>query len=792
MSRRRKTSRSKKARAVRFRRRALLSTAALVGLVGAAAWFIWPFWQLSAQLEAAAGQAPSRLYARPLVLEEGRYVRLDRLEQELEIVGYQKTMNEPAQGQYRLANGRLEVYLRPFPTVRGIDPGGMLEATFAGQRVVSLHRLGQRVPQAGLEPPVLASFLGSGRREKRPVPLSEVPEQLVYAVLAAEDASFFSHAGLSVTGILRAGWVNLRGGQVSQGGSTLTQQLVKNLFLTHERTWARKVRELVLAVLVDLRYDKRAILETYLNEIYWGTDGAVNVMGVGSASWAYFGKRPSELTLCESALLAAIIRSPGLYSPGRQPARATERRNAVLSRMAERGWLDSERLESALAEPLCHQPRSVPLREAPYFADFAAEESIRRFGVDPRTASGLALLSTLDRRAQQSATEAVEWGLEALEKGWEKGAQKEPLQAALLSIEPDTGAIRAYVGGRDYARSQFDRVRHAERQAGSAFKPVVYAAAFEANVASAVSLVEDSPITVALAGRRWSPQNSDGDFRGWVTVRTALEKSLNIPTVRVAIAAGLPRVVETARALGITTDLQAVPALSLGAFEVTPLDLATVFATLAAEGVRRQPYGLAGVVDASGIPLSGRPLAPASRALSRESAFLVTTILQGVLDRGTAASVRAQGLNDRLAGKTGTTNDRRDSWFGGYSPDQATLVWVGYDDSSPTRLSGARAALPIWARYTWKVRPAGGYPLFELPESMTTAVVDPLSGELATDSCPTVMTEAFLAGTQPRQVCRLHSAWNDWSPRSQPDRLEIDEQRKRFRWLRKIFGRRPG
>jgi penicillin-binding protein 1B len=459
--------------------------------------------------------------------------------------------------------------------------------------------------------------------------------------------------------------------------------------------------------------------------------------------------------------------------------------------MSERGWLEEDRLAAALAEPLCYEPRPVPIRRAPYFAEFAADEALRRFGVDPRTTPGLALLSTLDRPAQKAAQEAVSWGLGALEDGWEKGSKsKVPLQSALLSIDPGSGAIRAYVGGRDYAESQFDRVRRAQRQAGSAFKPVVYAAAFENDAASAVTIVEDSPITVALAGRRWSPQNSDGEFRGWVTVRTALEKSLNIPTVRIALAAGLPQVVETARALGVTTDLQAVPALSLGAFEVTPLDLATVYSTLAAGGVRREPYGLEAVLDVAGSPLAGKPRAPGVRVLSEESAFLVTSILQGVLDRGTASSVRSQGLTDALAGKTGTTNDRRDSWFVGYSPDQATLVWVGYDDSSSTRLSGARAALPIWARFIWKVRPAGGYPVFELPPTMTTAVIDPLSGELATDNCPTFMTEAFTAGSQPREVCRLHSAWGDWSPRPQPESFEVEEQRKRFRWLRKIFSRK--
>jgi len=511
---------------------------------------------------------------------------------------------------------------------------------------------------------------------------------------------------------------------------------------------------------------------------------------VGSAAWGYFGKRAAELNLCESAVLAAVIRSPGRYSPARHPERVIERRNSILGRMVELGWLEQDRLQVAVEEPLCVSQRRVPIRKAPYFAEFVADEAVRRFGVDPRVTPGLALLSTLDRTAQEAANAAVEWGLGALEDGWEKGrSSAQQLQAALLSVDPRTGAIRAYVGGRDYGESQFDRVRSARRQAGSAFKPVVYASAFEVGAASPVTLVEDSPITVVLAGRQWSPQNSDGNYRGWVTARTALEKSLNIPTVRIALAARLPEVVETAQALGITTELKALPALALGAFEVTPLDLTTVFATFASGGVRRDLFGLEAVLDADGLPIAGSPMPSARRAISAETAFQVTSMMQGVLDRGTAQSVRSQGLSDPLAGKTGTTNDRRDSWFGGYSPDQATLVWVGYDDSSPTKLSGARAALPIWARYTWKVRPPGGYPVFEMPAGMTTAVIDPVSGELATENCPTVITEVFSAGARPEEICRLHSSWRDWSPRRQPDRFDVERDSRRFRWLKKIFRR---
>jgi penicillin-binding protein 1B len=762
----------------------------LVILLVMAVWLLRPFWQLSEQLTTAGRGQPSRLYAAPLRLEAGTYRSPKRVVEELEQRGYRVTEAKPSSGEYRFAKGRLEVHLRPSPEPAGWSGGGLLVAQFVGQRIASLNWRGQEASHASLEPGVLASFLGPELREQRLLPLSDIPETLIYAVLSAEDASFFSHPGLSLRGILRAAWVNLRGGEVRQGGSTLTQQLVKNLFLTHERTWARKSREVALALVIDLRYDKRTILEAYFNEIYWGTDGTVNLMGAGAAAWAYFGKLPRELTLCETALLAAMIRSPGLYSPEVHPERARERRNWVLTRMAQLGWLEESEREIETQSPLCYSPREVPWRTAPYFADFVAEEAKRRFGIDPREEPGYSLLSTLEIPAQRAASEAISWGLEALEKGWEKGRKKDTsLQGALVSIDPRSGAILAYVGGRDYAQSQFDRVTKAERQAGSAFKPVVYAAAFESRVASPVSLVEDSPITVALAGRRWTPRNSDGDFRGWVTVRSALERSLNIPTVRVALATGLPGIVDMAHRLGITTGLKPVPALALGAFEVTPLDLATVYATFAAGGVRRPVYGIDAILDSQGQPLKGVSPGEPERAMSAEAAFITTSVLQGVIERGTGVNARRQGLGDPVAGKTGTTNDRRDSWFVGYSPDRATLVWVGYDDASATRLSGSRAALPIWTRFTWKVRPVGGYRVFSQPPGITTAVIDPASGELASGACPTFVTEVFLRGEQPTRVCRLHSSWRDWRSDGRPEWVEVKKPRGPLRWLRRVFAR---
>ncbi len=340
-----------------------------------------------------------------------------------------------------------------------------------------------------------------------------------------------------------------------------------------------------------------------------------------------------------------------------------------------------------------------------------------------------------------------------------KGKGKRKLQAALVSVDPRDGAILAWVGGRDYVKSQFDRVVQARRQVGSAFKPVVYAAALTEGVATPATLLKDSPIDVRIGTASWQPQNYDRSFRGWVTARTALEQSLNIPTVRVALQVGMPRVIELAQDDGARRrGLEPLPSLALGAFEVSPFELAEVYATLAAGGLRPAIHGLAAVLDRQAASRSlGDELPAPRRALPAQSAYLVTSMLQGVVDRGTAAAARGQGVDGPLAGKTGTTNDRRDNWFAGYSPDRVTVVWVGYDDNAPTDLSGARAALPIWSRFTAAVRPAGGYRDFPRPAGITQATVDPTTGQLATEFCPYRVTEIFPDWAVPNEICQRHS-----------------------------------
>ncbi|HEX9944169.1 MAG TPA: PBP1A family penicillin-binding protein [Thermoanaerobaculia bacterium] len=788
----------------RWKRKVLLVLAILLGVAGA--FVIPPFWRLSSQFDEITFRQPSRLYGRATRLYEERNYPPDLLIANLSGEGYREDDTSPdlPAGRYRRSKRGVAVHLRSFPLPDGSRGGGLVEVAYQGTRIAGLRRDGTPVDSAILEPPLLASYYGPDFQERRPVTLDEVSQDLIAAVIAAEDDSFYRHAGFSPSGILRALWVNLRGREVRQGGSTLTQQLVKNLYLTHERTLARKSQEILLAVLLEIRYEKRQILEAYLNEIYLGGSGGVSLLGVGAASRAYFGKDASQLDLGEAATLAGVIRSPANYSPVVHPDRAKERRDWVLGRMAQLRLVPQERIEQALQELLVLAPEPVVRRRAPYFADSAALEASRRFGIEDLQDGGYVLFSTLDWSSQKAAQEAVEWGLKALEGKSRKG--RSPLQAALVSMDPATGGILTYIGGRQYDSSQFDRAGRAQRQPGSAFKPVVYAAAFETDTASPSSFLEDEPLILPVAGQAaWSPKNDDGSYHGWVSVRTALEKSYNPATTRLALQVGMRRVVRLAQDMGITTPMDPFPSMALGAAAITPLELTTVYATLANGGARPPVHELAAVLDRYGKPVQGAPLPKPVRVISPETAYMVTSLLEGVLQRGTAAGAAA-GLTGDIAGKTGTTNKRRDNWFAGYTPERTTVVWVGYDDNSRTRLSGARAALPIWIRFMARVAPPGGYSTFPQPPGVTTVAIDPTTGLLATESCPGAFTEVFRQDEVPTQICNRHQGWPEpqvaamTAPQEAGEEIaaqvgeaeraeERREKRHPFRrWLRRVFG----
>lgn len=807
------TLRSKLARLPWTRRRwVLVLLGVAVVLAIAAVFVIRPFWKVSSQFEEITFRQPSRLYGRATRLFEGRNFPADLLVANLQGEGYREDTTSPEvpAGRYRRSKQGLAVNLRSFPLPDGSRGGGLVEITYDGGRIESLRQNGTVAESVILDPPLIASYYGPTLLERRPLTLEEVSPDLIAAVLAAEDDSFYSHAGFSVTGILRAVWVDLTGHGRRQGGSTLTQQLVKNLYLTQEKTLSRKSQEILLAVLLEARYSKKQILAAYLNEIYMGGGSGVSLMGMGAASRAFFGKDANQLDLAEAATLGGMIQSPANYSPILHPDKAKVRRDWVLGRMAELKLASQERVDAALKEPVVAYPEPLVRRRAPYFADSAALEASRRFGVEDLEDGGYVLFSTLDWQSQKVAQEAVSWGLDTIEKGYQKGHKGEGIQGALISLDPETGGILAYLGGRQYEGSQFDRVGRAQRQVGSAFKPIVYAAAFEEGKATPATLLEDEPLTVSEPGQpaAWTPKNDDGETHGLVTARTALEKSYNLATARLAMDVGMPKVIRLAKEMGISTPMEPFPSMALGAASITPLELATVYATFANGGARPPVHELVAVLDRNGKPLQGAPLPKAERVLSAQSNYLVTSLLEGVLIRGTAGGA-AGGINGELAGKTGTTNKQRDSWFAGFAPQRTTVVWVGYDDNSRTRLSGARAALPIWVRFMAGVKPPGGYGTFRQPAGLTTETIDRTTGLRATEFCPHDFTfKEIFKDDQVPELCNQHQSFLDIqqiaagepgaAPQSGNAAEAAGEERRPAaeephvnpirRWFRRVFG----
>jgi penicillin-binding protein 1B len=727
------------------------------------------FWSTAGEIAIYRPEEPSRLYAAPLTLSEGAPLDRSGLAADLESLGYRPVHREVGRSEFQLDAHHLRIGLRQSATIerswlslRGRGPAAVVvDAEVVNDRFGALRvdggDLGGRA-EVTLGRPLLYTYYGAELRECRPVHLGELPPHAIAAVLAAEDASFYQHSGVAPSGIARAAWHDVQAGSVRQGGSTITQQLVKNLFVGSQRTLGRKLREVLLAVLVEARTSKKQVLEAYLNEIYWGSTGEANVHGIGAAARAYFGKEPRELTLAEAATLAGMIRSPTAYSPVKAPDASRTRRDWVLDEMVRRQFVSRDLAASAKREPLVVHPLPLTGRRAPWFALAMANEARTRFGVERLGDTGYRLLSTLSSTDQAIAERDVREGLAGLEQTAEIGHTGSPLQSGLVSLEPESGKIRTWVGGRDWRTSQFDHVSQARRQAGSAFKPVVYAAALMDGRLQPWELLHDSPVLVRNNGSPdWRPQNDDGGFRGDVTAAQALALSLNVPTVRVAARTGFTRVAEVAQRMGIESPMDAVPSLALGTCEVTPLELATAYATLASSGRRPSSVGLEAVVDEDGESVLDQHPPSAVRVMNAETAYQITTMLRGVLDWGTGASARRYGVRGPLAGKTGTTDDRRDNWFAGYSADRVTVVWVGYDDNAPTRLSGSRGALPLWSRFVAAAEPSTGWVSVGPPPSFVSIDVDPETGQLATPYCPRRVREELPVWRAPLKPCELHS-----------------------------------
>ncbi|MDX2262672.1 MAG: PBP1A family penicillin-binding protein [Gemmatimonadales bacterium] len=589
--------------------------------------------------------------------------------------------------------------------------------------------------EAAESPTPIALLTASALESRRPVTLDDVPESLVQAVLAIEDQRFYQHEGFDVRRIGGAFVANVKAGGIAQGGSTITQQLAKNLFLSADRTPLRKLREVAFATALELRHDKATILEAYLNEIYLGQENGRAIHGVGAAARAWFGKDVSRLSLPESALLAGMIHAPNRHTPTRHPDAARARRNLVLQLMAEQGRITASSARKAQGSRISTRNASPAIAvDARHFRDAAVDAMPRSL---PKR--GAAVYTTLDARLQQAAQRAVRRGLARLPQ---RGTE-----AALVAIDPRTGEVLAMIGGRDYSSSQFNRATEAKRQPGSAFKPIVALAALgrsegDAPAFTLASVVDDAPLSLKTSRGMWQPSNYDGEFRGPVTVRQALEESLNVPFVRIGMAVGPSRIAATAKRLGITSPMPAVPSLALGSAEVSLLELVRAYGVLANGGslARTQMVLANATTDAA----SSAP--DVTSVVDPATAWLVTSALQGVVDHGTGAGLQERIGYSGMAGKTGTSSDWRDAWFVAYSPTLVVGVWVGHDDGRSLRATGSAAALPIVADFLAEALEQGEAGEFEVPAGITEGRAGLAPGEWS-DGCGT--TEYFLEGTEP-------------------------------------------
>jgi penicillin-binding protein 1B len=742
----------------------LLLPLSLCALVVAAVVYVQFSQMIIRGFEGKRWSLASRVYAEPESLYPGLPLRLNDLQASLERLGYRQVTALTNPGQYRLDAPHLDIALREFRYPYRHVLARTLRITFGRNSVREIRDLRgeQKIAAVDLEPQLVSEFFTPEREKRQLVKISDIPQHLIQAVIAIEDRRFYAHPGVDWIGIARALYRNVRLGSITEGGSTLTQQLVKNFFLTPTRSIWRKGAEMIMAVMVETRYSKAAILELYLNEIYLGQRGSISINGVGEAARLYFRKGVNELTIAEAALLAGLIRAPHLYSPYKHAERALERRNRVLNAMLETGFLSPETCQRTLRTPIRVEAVNLEVNRAPYFIDFLREQLLQRYSVEDLTANNLTIFTSLDARLQAAAQRALEVGLARIDHRLGQAAGGREAQGALIAIQPQTGFIRALVGGRDYATSQFNRVTQARRQVGSVFKPIVYAAAIESafrrsgDVITALTRVEDTPTTFSHNGRRWSPQNYDARYLGWVGLRTALEQSLNVATVKFAERIGFDTVARYAQRMGMQGKLEPLPSLALGAIEASPLEVAEVYAVLANHGLRASPFSVKEVMTADGRVLEKHHIG-VEEALQPATAFLITDFLTGVLERGTARSARRAGLQWTAAGKTGTTDETRDAWFAGYTPDLLVVVWVGYDDARPLGLTGAQAALPIWVDFMKAALAGRPSEDFRPPPGVLQVTVDPMSGDIAHAGCPTHVTELFIAGTEPKGFCPLHS-----------------------------------
>ncbi|MBN2515245.1 MAG: PBP1A family penicillin-binding protein [Deltaproteobacteria bacterium] len=737
---------------------------ATVGLVIVSVGLALYMWYLATIIDkrfsARRWSIPSRVYSDSMLLYPGQTINPTLFYEKLHHLEYRDVSKKPElKGEMQSKDSVLDMYLHDLTTPSKEREGFPVRIAFLDNRIVSIERLDthQLMPILEIEPEEIMLFFGRERERRRLVSIKQIPVYLTYAILAAEDSRFYLHHGVDPRGILRALYTNIRHGEVRQGGSTLTQQLAKNYFLTPERTLRRKFKEFLIAISMELMYDKNEIFEIYLNEIYFGQKGSIAVHGIGEASYFYFGKPVQRLSLAEAAAIAGLIKGPNQYSPYVNPERCRQRRNAVLEEIYKKGWITKEERDVTVASPVIPAGYTAYGKKAPYFIDYLAGQLPIFYSPEDLASLGLSIYTTLDTQVQQAAERALERGLTRLEKANPDLMRSDPgrkLQGAIIIMQPKTGYILAMAGGRDYSISQFNRIVQARRQPGSAFKPFVYLTGLSEFTPS--SLLSNEPKTYEVNDKEWQPQNTNPVAEHGLRFRTALAKSDNLATVDLAMKVGLKRIVNTALTFRFSTPMDPRPSLALGAFEVIPLELARAYCTFAADGVLPNPLSMKAVVDEKGKILEQQHLKIES-IISPEKAYIMNSLLRSVVTDGTARSLAWRGITFPAAGKTGTTNDYRDAWFVGYTPDILALVWVGFDNADSVGAEGSVAALPIWAELMKALPQYTSGSWFRKPPGVVTQVVCSQSGERAvTNRCPEPIEEIFLEKNVPTAYCPLH------------------------------------
>jgi penicillin-binding protein 1B len=720
-------------------------------------------------------QHTTGIYTQPGRIFNGQAINAANLQEYLGHSGYSAKKDSDGEGYYVPRGSTLEIYPGRASFFHG---GNAIRVEFAGKQIHSIRSIATAatMDSAEIEPELLTNLFNESREKRRPVKFTDLPKNLVDALLAAEDKRFFEHPGFDAIRVAGAALADMRHGAKAQGASTLDMQLARSFFFSTERTWHRKVAETMVALELEHRYSKQQIFELYSNEIYLGNRGSFAIHGFGEASQAYFGKDVRELSLEECAFLTGIIRRPNHYSTAEQhPDRVIEARDHVLTSMVEDKLITPEQAQEAKRKPL-HLVRSgLDVGGAPYFVDMVKEDLLDHYSEAELLSGNFHVYSTLDPALQRAASAAIDTGMASVDKllapriaKWKRDLAKShstetvpQAQVAMVVLDPKTGEIKALAGGRNYGQSQLNRVE-TKRQPGSAFKPFVYAAAFDdaaettGPILTTITTVVDEPTTFQFDGKDYTPDNFKEEFMGTVTLRDALTHSLNVATIKVAELVGFGRVVEIARRMGLDPSMQPTPALALGTYEMTPLQVAGGYTAFANGGRHADPMFIRSVVSADGTVQESD--APKTRqVLDPRVTYLVTNVMEDVINRGTGASVRAMGFTAPAAGKTGTS---KDGWFAGYTSNLLCVVWVGFDDNRDLGLTGGSSAAPIWTEFMKRAitLPAySNYDTFSPPAGIVTVKIDSETLQLATPDCPVTRDEVFIEGTQPTQYCQKHS-----------------------------------